>query len=215
MGRRSTANKQQVTRGIIEAASRCFAESGYAQITVDDIAHEAKVSKPMLYRYFDSKAELYEDVLNAHVREFMGRLDVILDRFLILDQASIVRELPILAVFVNYAKDSDDGYQLLFESEAIHDPEFSGIVHDFIRSLRTKLLSVPYRCFSEGVTDEARHAESQVILGSTINIARRISGARTELEVEELTGLYRSLLLLPRIAEIEPDCVKNQLRLAC
>ncbi|MCP3425139.1 TetR/AcrR family transcriptional regulator [Rothia sp. AR01] len=178
MGRRSTVNKQQVTRGIVEAASRCFAESGYAQVTVDDIAHEAKISKPMLYRYFDSKSELYEDVLHAHGREFMGRLDVILDRFSTLDQSEVVRELPILAVFVTYAKDSDDGYQLLFESEAIYDPEFSEIVQDFIRSVRTKLMSLPYRCFSEGVTDEVRHAESQVILGSTINIARRISRAR-------------------------------------
>ncbi|MCP3426373.1 TetR/AcrR family transcriptional regulator [Rothia sp. AR01] len=215
MGRRSTTNKQQMTRGIIDAASRCFGGSGYAQITVDDIAHEASVSKPMLYRSFDSKAELYEVVLNAHAREFTGRLDAALDRFLIMDQSEVVRTLPILAVFVDYAKQCDDGYRLLFESEVVHDPEFAGIVKEFIRSVRIKLLSVPYRCFGEGLTEEVRHTESQVILGSTINIARKIASTRVELEVQELTSLYRSLLLLPKIAEIDPDGVRTQLRLAC
>ena len=40
------------------AATRLFAERGFAATTVDDIAREAGLAKPMLYRHFESKQEL-------------------------------------------------------------------------------------------------------------------------------------------------------------
>jgi AcrR family transcriptional regulator len=43
---------------IEDAAARLFAERGYAATTVEDIVVEAGVSKPMLYRHFESKKEL-------------------------------------------------------------------------------------------------------------------------------------------------------------
>lgn len=46
-------------RALIEqAAARLFAERGYEATTVEDICAAAGVSKPMLYRHFDSKQEL-------------------------------------------------------------------------------------------------------------------------------------------------------------
>ena len=46
-------------RGLIEdAAARLFARNGFAATTVEEIVTEAGVSKPMLYRHFESKKEL-------------------------------------------------------------------------------------------------------------------------------------------------------------
>jgi AcrR family transcriptional regulator len=46
-------------RALIEqAAARLFAERGYETTTVEDICAAAGVSKPMLYRHFDSKQDL-------------------------------------------------------------------------------------------------------------------------------------------------------------
>jgi AcrR family transcriptional regulator len=42
-----------------EAAARLFAEHGYGATTVEEIVAEAGVSKPVLYRHFESKRELY------------------------------------------------------------------------------------------------------------------------------------------------------------
>jgi AcrR family transcriptional regulator len=51
-------------RSLIEnAAARLFAERGYAATTVEDIVAEAGVSKPMLYRHFESKKELQMKML--------------------------------------------------------------------------------------------------------------------------------------------------------
>lgn len=43
---------------IEQAATRLFAERGFAATTVDDIAKAAGLTKPMLYRHFESKQEL-------------------------------------------------------------------------------------------------------------------------------------------------------------
>ncbi|HEX3433176.1 MAG TPA: TetR/AcrR family transcriptional regulator [Solirubrobacteraceae bacterium] len=44
---------------IEEAAARLFARNGYESTTVEDIVKAAGVSKPMLYRHFESKRELH------------------------------------------------------------------------------------------------------------------------------------------------------------
>jgi AcrR family transcriptional regulator len=48
---------------IEDAAARLFARRGYAATTVEDIVAEAGVSKPMLYRHFESKKELQVKLL--------------------------------------------------------------------------------------------------------------------------------------------------------
>lgn len=54
-------------RAAIEnAATRLFAASGYEATTVDDIVNVAEVSKPALYRFFESKQHLYMTLLERH-----------------------------------------------------------------------------------------------------------------------------------------------------
>ena len=51
---------------IVEAAGRLFGEQGYAATRLADIAAAAGVTKPILYRHFDSKRELYLALLERH-----------------------------------------------------------------------------------------------------------------------------------------------------
>jgi AcrR family transcriptional regulator len=56
---------------ILDVARRHFAEKGYAATSVQDIVDEARVAKPMLYYYFQSKAGLYHGIIdNAHEERF-------------------------------------------------------------------------------------------------------------------------------------------------
>ena len=48
---------------IEDAAARLFAERGYAATSVEDIVREAGVSKPILYRHFESKRDLHAMLL--------------------------------------------------------------------------------------------------------------------------------------------------------
>jgi AcrR family transcriptional regulator len=51
---------------IVEAAGRLFGERGYDGTRLDEIAAAAGVTKPILYRHFESKRDLYLALLERH-----------------------------------------------------------------------------------------------------------------------------------------------------
>jgi len=59
---------------IIEAASRLFATRGYASTSIDDIAAEAGVTKPIVYRHFGPKKKLHLALLALHRDELLSTL---------------------------------------------------------------------------------------------------------------------------------------------
>ena len=67
---RLTASERR-TR-IEQAATRLFAQRGFAATTVEDIVQAAGVTKPMLYRHFESKQELCVALLERHRAELIA-----------------------------------------------------------------------------------------------------------------------------------------------
>lgn len=49
---------------ILAAANRAFAQAGFAATSLDDVAQEAGVTRVILYRHFDTKADLYRALLD-------------------------------------------------------------------------------------------------------------------------------------------------------
>jgi AcrR family transcriptional regulator len=56
-------------RTILDAALSCFVQFGYAKTSLDDIARRANLSRPLLYRKFRNKEDIfgavYDDVFEA------------------------------------------------------------------------------------------------------------------------------------------------------
>src|SRR4029079_3096341 len=46
-------------RQMLETAHALFAERGYAEVTMDEVAAAVGVTKPLLYNYFGNKERLY------------------------------------------------------------------------------------------------------------------------------------------------------------
>ena len=61
-------------RLMLRAAGEAFATHGFHGSSMDDIARAAGVTKPMLYRYFDSKEELYVAYLRLAGHELIDRM---------------------------------------------------------------------------------------------------------------------------------------------
>ena len=57
---------------IVEAAASCFGRWGYIRTRMEDIAKEAAIARPALYRYFPSKEALLLEVILRHI-ENRGR----------------------------------------------------------------------------------------------------------------------------------------------
>jgi AcrR family transcriptional regulator len=63
-------------RALIEAAAaHLFAERGFAATRLEDVAAAAHVTKPMLYRHFESKKALYLALLEGHRGQLAKFLD--------------------------------------------------------------------------------------------------------------------------------------------
>lgn len=56
------------------AAGDAFSAQGFHRSSMDEIAHAAGVTKPMLYRYFGSKEDLYAAYLRMTGRELIDRV---------------------------------------------------------------------------------------------------------------------------------------------
>ena len=53
--------KARTRQAIADAAARLFAERGYEQVAVSDVAREAEVSEQTVYNYFQTKDQLVTD----------------------------------------------------------------------------------------------------------------------------------------------------------
>lgn len=68
---RRQREKEERRSAILQAAEKVFAGKGVALATMDDIAHEAELSKGTLYLYFDSKDELFLEIAIRAVRALL------------------------------------------------------------------------------------------------------------------------------------------------
>lgn len=105
---------------ILASATEAFARNGFAATSLDDIAAQAGITRVLLYRHFDSKADLYQAVLDrmcarldAHIEEPVGGFT----------DASID---GLLAAAV----ESPAGFRLLFQ-HALREPEFKERIEKF------------------------------------------------------------------------------------
>jgi AcrR family transcriptional regulator len=59
---------------VVHAGLELFGERGYHATSIADIGERGGISKSVLYHYFDSKAELYEAVVEAETRDLLERV---------------------------------------------------------------------------------------------------------------------------------------------
>ncbi|BBX75332.1 TetR/AcrR family transcriptional regulator [Mycobacterium shinjukuense] len=67
---------------MLDAAVQMFSVNGYHETSMDAIAAEAKISKPMLYLYYGSKEDLFGACLNREMSRFIDvlRIDIDIDQ---------------------------------------------------------------------------------------------------------------------------------------
>ena len=99
---------------ILDAATRAFARGGFTATGLDDVAREAGVTRDLLYRHFESKADLYRAGLDRACRRVQDRVGT--DDF-------AADSIPAL---VAAAADDPDGFRLVFR-HAAREPEFRDI----------------------------------------------------------------------------------------
>jgi AcrR family transcriptional regulator len=123
---------------LLVAATRAFARNGFEATNLDEVAEEAGISKVLLYRHFDSKADLYRAVLDRslkHLETTVGKNEFTMDS---------------VGALLNAAAADPDGFRLLFH-HAVREPEFRA---DMDR-LRADSVAIARRQLAAVITDRA------------------------------------------------------------
>ncbi len=67
---RRRREKENRRAAILKAARKLFFEKGFKPVTVESIAHKAELSKGSIYLYFNSKEEIYTQILLSDIDKF-------------------------------------------------------------------------------------------------------------------------------------------------
>lgn len=103
--------RAQRAQQMVSVASRVFAERGFADVSMDEIAASVGVTKPMLYSYFGSKEGLFAacaEEAGAHLRTHLAHIALAGD-----DRPDERLWGGILAVFT-FVEGNREGWMLLY-----------------------------------------------------------------------------------------------------
>lgn len=137
---------------LLAAATRAFARNGFEATNLDDVAEEAGISKVLLYRHFDSKADLYRAVLDRSLKHLQTSVGT--EKFTMASIGALVRG----------AAEDPDGFRLLFH-HAAREPEFRA---DMDR-LRAGSMAIARRQLAELIPDR-RWAKWAAQLAPTVAV---------------------------------------------
>ncbi|WP_040920127.1 TetR/AcrR family transcriptional regulator [Saccharomonospora glauca] len=112
---------------LLDVARSLFAEKGFDGTSVEEIAHRANVSKPVVYEHFGGKEGIYAVVVDRETR-------VLLDRMISTLHGGHPRELleQAAVALLEYVEDCHDGFRILVRDSPVASSTgtFSTLLND-------------------------------------------------------------------------------------
>lgn len=173
---------------LLDVAGLVFAERGYHNAAMDDIAEAAGVSKPVLYQHFPSKLDLY-----------LALVDRACDEIVDLVRAAIAgttnnseRVQAALGSFYEFVADSGQSFRFVFESDLTGDAQ----VQDRLWQVHQDLAEA----ISQAIAHDTRMAPARArLLGiSLVGLAQVgarywVQALREDMSAQEASGLIATL----------------------
>ncbi|WP_029291053.1 TetR/AcrR family transcriptional regulator [Cellulomonas sp. HZM] len=111
---------------VLRIAQELFSSEGFHHVSMDDIAERAEVSKPVLYRHFPSKLDLYLAVVDQRGADLLTAVD---------EAVAPIENGPvhpgdgrdvvaaIVRAYMSFVQTAGESSALLFESDVTHDAD--------------------------------------------------------------------------------------------
>lgn len=128
---------------ILDAACAAFARDGIHGATMDDIAGLAELPKPILYRHWESKDELFEATVQAECDRLTDQLFIAYAKAL--DLPVQERVVACTRAFFEYAAERRDGFRLLFGTGGYHSSSVAARVEDLHREIGERVADMVRR----------------------------------------------------------------------
>lgn len=163
---------------MLDAAVTAFSANGFADTSMDAIAAEAKISKPMLYLYYGSKDELFSACVARESGRFMEAVSSGFDLSMRQrDQArTLVRE------FLRYVYENSDSWRVLYRV-AVGSASFAHIVTESRNGVTAMITDLIRRgTTTEGASDVDFELTAVALVGAGEAVADRVSDGGIDLE---------------------------------
>jgi AcrR family transcriptional regulator len=111
---------------VLRIAQDLFSSEGFHHVSMDDIADRAQVSKPVLYRHFPSKLDLYLAVVDQRGADLLDAIDSAVEP---VQRGPVQRGdgrdvvSAIVRAYVTFVEAAGESSVLLFESDVTHDAD--------------------------------------------------------------------------------------------
>lgn len=185
---------------LLDVALQRFAAGGYHETSMEEIADAAGVTKPVLYQHFDSKQELFRELLDTVGRDLLHEVEARAAA----EAQPYHRVLAGFRAYFDFVCKRTSAFQLLFGSGARLSDEFT----ESVRRLEEAIAAVIARMIEADVDDAHRDLLGHAIVGLGEVAARRwvaahsgetLDPADAALMAERLADLvWAGLRALPR-----------------
>lgn len=150
-----TERRQQ----LLTVARELFAEKGFDGASIEEIAHRAGVSKPVVYEHFGGKEGIYAVVVDRETQQLLDRMVSTLHGGhprVMLEQAAIA--------LLSYVEDSHDGFRILVRDSPVASSTgtFSTVLND-IASQVEHILAQQFT--ARGYDDKLAALYAQALVG--------------------------------------------------
>jgi AcrR family transcriptional regulator len=104
---------------LMRCAGRLFGERGYSGTRIDDIAAAGQVTKPVVYRHFASKKDLYLSLLHKHEADLPRFFEAVAGAPADLPPGELLE--AILSVWFDYVRENRHAWLMLFRDSSGDD----------------------------------------------------------------------------------------------
>ena len=144
---------------LLDVSRALFAEKGFDATSVEEIAHRASVSKPVVYEHFGGKEGIYAVVVDREMSDLLDRLTSALSEGhprKLVEQAALA--------LLTYIEEQTDGFRILVRDSPVASTSgtFSSLLND-IASQVEYLLAAEFK--ERGFDPKLAGLYSQALVG--------------------------------------------------
>ncbi len=194
---RKLREREQRADEILTAAGKVFFTKGFLKTTMDEIAYEAGISKPTIYKFFPTKEDLYFSLLIPELQEWLHNIEEI-NVQLQLNMYSSGEKLlrNVMNVFLKNYNKNPELFRIgeLFQQAGklwTIDKKIDSTIRILSRAVTGEMRSLYDNAVKQGIMrDFDRYSFTEVLLGSIFGIIQlhdaRLQGGNEEHKLEAI-----------------------------
>jgi AcrR family transcriptional regulator len=172
---------------LLDVARKVFGHHGYHTVSMDQVAREAGVTKPILYDHFPSKRELYLALLGADLENLKTRVRTALRN----SRGNRERIRASFQSYFDFVDEHAEGFRLLMSEAVGAEREFSEMVTQLRDEVLAEVTKVIVRESNGRVGRQEAEDVASGLIGMAETAAQRNPGRSKEERARTVDTLVR------------------------